>query len=153
MKRNGACNVLDVLLWRSEVIVGLKIRIFFIIEGGWSSDRYEGGLNLFYAPETDLGPRWTQTPEKGLFRHTLACFHHLWALFCLKPTGVVYSTPKLNFRLLAKTKILVPVFVCIFSLSLLRINRCSNFGNADPSPQQLTCDLNFIWKGILSLLL
>ena len=37
---------------------------FFIVEGGWSSDRYEGGLNLFYAPEIDLGPRWTQTPEK-----------------------------------------------------------------------------------------
>ena len=40
---------------------------FFIIEGCWSSDCYEGGLNLFYAPENDLGPRWTQTLEKYLF--------------------------------------------------------------------------------------
>ena len=61
---------------------------FFIIEGGWSSDRYEGGLNLFYAPEIDLGPRWTQTPEKDLLGHILTCFHHFWALFCPKPTRI-----------------------------------------------------------------
>ena len=66
---------------------------FFIVEGGWSSDRYEGGLNLFYAPETDFGPRWTQTPEKDLFRHILTCFHHFWALFCLKPTRNALFTP------------------------------------------------------------
>ena len=38
----------------------LKIWIFHQI-GGWSSDHYEGGLNLFYAPETDFGRRWSQT--------------------------------------------------------------------------------------------
>ena len=59
----------------------------------WSSDRYEGGLNLFYAPETDFGPRWTQTPEKDLLRHILTCFYHFWALFCLKPTRNALFTP------------------------------------------------------------
>ena len=66
---------------------------FFIIEGGWSSDRYEGGLNLFYEPETDLGSRWTQTPEKDFFRHILMCFYHFWASFCLKPTRNAHFTP------------------------------------------------------------
>ena len=69
---------------------------FFISEGGWSSDRYEGGLNLFYAPETYFGPRWTQTPEKDLFRHILTCFHHFWALFCLKLTRNALFTPFLS---------------------------------------------------------
>ena len=69
---------------------------FFIIEGCWSSDRYEGGLNLFYAPETDFGPRWTQTPEKDLLRHILTCFYHFWALFCLKPTRNALFTPFLS---------------------------------------------------------
>ena len=40
----------------SEVIVELKIWIFHHF-GGWSSDRYEGGMNLLYAPETDFGPK------------------------------------------------------------------------------------------------
>ena len=77
---------------RSFWILELKIWIFHQF-GGWSSDRYEGGLNLFYAPETDIGPRWTQTPEKDLFRHILTCFHHFWALFCLKPTRNALFTP------------------------------------------------------------
>ena len=69
---------------------------FFINEGGWSSDRYEGALNLFYAPETDLGPRWTQTPEKDLFRHILMCFYHFWASFCPEPTRNAHFTPFLS---------------------------------------------------------
>ena len=31
-------------------------------------------------------PKWVKTTEKGLYKHVLTCFHHFWAIFCLKPT-------------------------------------------------------------------
>ena len=75
MERTGVFYNRIVLLWgsgvivdlkMSGVIVDLKIRIFYHF-GAWPSDRYEGVLNLFYAPETDFGPRWIQAPENDLF--------------------------------------------------------------------------------------
>ena len=94
-EKNGCILCLSVLLGGSEVILELKIWIFYHFEG-WSSDRYEGGLNLFYPPETDFGPRWTQTPEKDLFRRILTRFYHSWALFCLNPTRNAHFTPFLS---------------------------------------------------------
>ena len=38
-------------------------------------------------------PKWVKTTEKGLSRHVLTCFHHFWALFCLKPTRNALFTP------------------------------------------------------------
>ena len=31
-------------------------------------------------------PKCVNIIEKDLWRHNLTCFHHFWALFCLKPT-------------------------------------------------------------------
>ena len=91
-EKNRCILGLERLILGSEVILELKIWIFHHF-GGWSSDRYEGSLNLFYASETDFGPRWTQISEKDFFRHVLTCFHHFWALFCLKPTRNALFTP------------------------------------------------------------
>jgi len=60
--------------------------VFFIIFEGWSTDRYEGGLNLFYTPNANFGPRWTHALKKGRRRHILTRFLHIWALSCPKPT-------------------------------------------------------------------
>ena len=53
----------------------------------------------------------------------------------------------LNFRQVANIEAhsKFPSLYVFFSLSLLRVNRCSILGNADPAPQQITC--NFNWEG------
>ena len=44
-------------------------------------------------------PKWVKTTEKGLSRHILTCFHHFWALFCLKPTRNALFTPFFSSKL------------------------------------------------------
>ena len=57
----------------------LKIWIFHHF-GCWSSDRYEGGLNLFYAPNNDLGPSGTKIDGKCVKNSSPIRHGHLTSL-------------------------------------------------------------------------
>ena len=81
-----------------------------------SEQVFRGGLGLFWSSkefkmtkcclvciraQAPLEEAWVlrrvlkcvKTNEKDLSKHILTCFHHFWALFCLKPTKNALFTP------------------------------------------------------------